>query len=190
MSEKLNAWGVLGVVAVTLAGGLVALDVMVDTDSAPTGELVLDFAEKVILVGAMMVAARIVFRLTSVEEDTRAMRADLSRARDEGEAWRRQSRQLMTGLALAIQRQFDEWGLTPAESDIAGLMLKGLSLKDIAGLRRTSEATIRQQAQGIYRKSGLSNRAELSAYFLEDLYDVATNSSAPGDLHAGPHPLN
>ena len=90
----------------------------------------------------------------------------------------------MAGLETAIQRQFDDWGLTPAEAEIAGLMLKGLSLKDIAGLRRTSEATIRQQAQGVYRKSGLSNRAELSAYFLEDLYDVAgartvTHSAAP-----------
>ena len=52
-------------------------------------------------------------------------------------------------------------------------MLKGLPLADIAVLRRTSEATIRQQAQGVYRKSGLANRAELAAYFLEDLFDVA-----------------
>ena len=36
-------------------------------------------------------------------------------------------------------------------------------------MRQTSERTIREQARALYRKSGLSGRAELSAYFLEDL---------------------
>ena len=61
---------------------------------------------------------------------------------------------MLADLGAAIQRQFDAWALTPAEADIAGLMLKGVPLRDIARLRRTSEATIRQQAQAIYRKSG------------------------------------
>ena len=39
----------------------------------------------------------------------------------------------------------------------------------MAGIRDTSEATIRQQALAIYRKSGLRSRSELSAFFLEDL---------------------
>ena len=50
-------------------------------------------------------------------------------------------------------------------------MLKGVSARDIAHLRRTSEVTIRQQAQGVYRKSGLSGRAELAAFFLESLFE-------------------
>lgn len=37
------------------------------------------------------------------------------------------------------------------------------------GLRATSEATVRQQAPVVYRKSGLRNRSDLSAFFLEDL---------------------
>jgi DNA-binding NarL/FixJ family response regulator len=57
------------------------------------------------------------------------------------------------------------------------LLLKGLSHKEIANLRSTSEATIRQQAASIYQKSSLSGRAALSAFFLEDLLDqpVAPN---------------
>ena len=62
--------------------------------------------------------------------------------------------------------------LTAAERDVAGLILKGMSLKDIALARDTSAATIRQQAQSVYRKAGLTGRAELSAYFLEDLFNV------------------
>ena len=48
-------------------------------------------------------------------------------------------------------------------------MLKGLSLKEIAALRSTSERTVREQARAVYRKSGLSGRSALAAFFLEDL---------------------
>ena len=71
------------------------------------------------------------------------------------------------------------WALSPAEADIAGLMLKGASLRDIARLRHTSETTIRQQAQGIYRKSGLSGRSEVAAYFLESLFEER-RAAGPG----------
>ena len=56
-------------------------------------------------------------------------------------------------------------------------MLKGMSLKEIAIARDTSEATVRQQAQAIYRKSGLSGRAELAAYFLESLFEEAEDAA-------------
>lgn len=49
---------------------------------------------------------------------------------------------------------------------------QGASLKDIALARDTSEAPIRRQAQFICRKSGLSGRVELSAYFLENLFET------------------
>ena len=48
-------------------------------------------------------------------------------------------------------------------------MLKGLSHREVAEVRATSEATVRQQALVVYRKSGLRNRSDLSAFFLEDL---------------------
>jgi len=47
--------------------------------------------------------------------------------------------------------------------------LKGLSLKEIAEIRKTSEKTARAQCTPIYEKSGLSGRSELAAFFLEDL---------------------
>jgi len=68
-----------------------------------------------------------------------------------------------------MDRQFDRWGLTPAEREVALLQLKGLRHKAIAELRNTSERTVRQQALAIYRKSGLSGRTDLAAFFLEDL---------------------
>jgi DNA-binding NarL/FixJ family response regulator len=44
-----------------------------------------------------------------------------------------------------------------------------LSLKEVATVRATSERTVRAQARALYSKAGLTGRAALSAFFLEDL---------------------
>ena len=49
------------------------------------------------------------------------------------------------------------------------MLLKGYSHKEIATFRETSERTAREQARAVYRKAGLSGRASLAAFFLEDL---------------------
>ncbi len=74
------------------------------------------------------------------------------------------------GLVEAINQQFKIWGLTESEADVALLLVKGLSMKDIAKIRGTSEATVRQQSSSIYHKSNLENRNQLTSYFLEDLF--------------------
>lgn len=73
------------------------------------------------------------------------------------------------GMQAQIQREFNSWGLTDAERSVAQLMLKGLRFKDIAGARNTSDRTVRQQAQAIYRKAGLDGRTDLAAYFLDSV---------------------
>jgi len=90
-------------------------------------------------------------------------------AREDAEHWRNENRQLVNGLSSAIKAKFDAWALTEAESDIGLLLLKGLSHKEVADIRQTSERTVREQARSLYRKSGLSGRADLAAFFLEDL---------------------
>tara|TARA_B110000259_G_scaffold38010_1_gene43220 strand:- start:8597 stop:8890 length:294 start_codon:yes stop_codon:yes gene_type:complete len=62
-------------------------------------------------------------------------------------------------------KQFDRWKMTQAEIQVGMLMLKGLSHQEIADVRATSERTIREQARAVYRKSGLTGRSELSAFF-------------------------
>lgn len=99
----------------------------------------------------------------------------LQAARGEAERWRAEARHALDGLATAIDKQFVEWHLSPAESEIGLLMLKGLALKEVADLRGTSERTVRHQAQEIYRKAGLSGRADFAAFFLEDLLLPATS---------------
>lgn len=70
--------------------------------------------------------------------------------------------------SLVIKEQFDSWNLTLGEQQVALLLLKGLSLKEIASVRTTKEMTVRQQASSVYSKSGLAGRHEFSAWFLED----------------------
>ena len=69
-----------------------------------------------------------------------------------------------------IDEQFKLWGLSIGERDVAILLIKGLTMKEIADLRQTAEGTVRQQAQNIYKKSHLHSRQQLSAYFLDDLF--------------------
>lgn len=64
---------------------------------------------------------------------------------------------------------FSDWRLSRSEAEVGRLLLKGLSLKEIADVRRTREKTVRAQASSIYRKAGLAGRHEFSAWFLEKL---------------------
>ncbi|HNP65265.1 MAG TPA: hypothetical protein PKH39_15115 [Woeseiaceae bacterium] len=99
----------------------------------------------------------------------RQNRLDLADARVDAEQWRNESRELLRGLGIAIEKQFVAWELTKAEAEVGLFLLKGLSHKEIASIRHTSERTTREQARALYRKSGLPGRSSLSAFFLEDL---------------------
>ncbi len=76
----------------------------------------------------------------------------------------------LAGELLTVMReQFSQWGLSPSENEVALLLIKGLSMKEIADARSVKEKTIRSQATSIYAKSGCTGRHELAAYFIEDL---------------------
>ena len=94
---------------------------------------------------------------------------DLELARAQGQRWRSEARSYLNGLGQAIETQFNRWNLTEAEREVALLLLKGLSHKEIATVRAVSERTVREQSRSVYTKAGLTGRAALSAFFLEDL---------------------
>ncbi len=72
-------------------------------------------------------------------------------------------------LSQTIAKQFAHWNLSRSEQEIAWLLLKGLSLKEISALRNTAEKTVRQQASAIYQKADVNGRHAFSAWFIEDL---------------------
>lgn len=68
-----------------------------------------------------------------------------------------------------LEENFDAWALTPSERDVALLSIKGLSIADIARIRRTKEGTIKAQFNAIYSKAGVSGRQQLLSLFIEEL---------------------
>lgn len=87
----------------------------------------------------------------------------------ERDRWRASAEQSLEGLGRAIDDQFTRWGLTAAEREVALLLLRGLGHKQIAAQTNRSERTVRQHAVVVYGKAGVAGRAELAAYFLQDL---------------------
>jgi DNA-binding CsgD family transcriptional regulator len=81
-----------------------------------------------------------------------------------------------------VEESFTEWGLTPAEKDVALFALKGLSTAEIADMRNTSQGTVKAQTNAIYRKAGVSGRPQLISLFVDELMDSAPlNRAAESD---------
>ncbi|MBL7664279.1 MAG: hypothetical protein JNM93_04045 [Bacteriovoracaceae bacterium] len=99
------------------------------------------------------------------------LNTELSQAKTDAEVWRKKTRSLSQQFIKAIEDQLKEWGLSHTENDIALLLIKGMSSKDIATLRNVTEKTIRAHSSAIYRKSGLKNRYELAAYFVDNFLE-------------------
>jgi DNA-binding CsgD family transcriptional regulator len=87
----------------------------------------------------------------------------------ERDQWRARADQALEGFGRAIAEQFAAWDLSPSEREVGLLLLKGLSHREIAASTGRSERTVRQHAVAVYRKSGRGGRAELAAFFLDDL---------------------
>ncbi|WP_323811294.1 helix-turn-helix transcriptional regulator [Yoonia sp. 67-2] len=68
-----------------------------------------------------------------------------------------------------IDRQFEEWRLTPSERIVALLVIKGFSNVEIAKLRGTTESTIKSQVTSIFRKANLTSRLQLVVCVIEDV---------------------
>ena len=146
---------------------LIGLDIVADYRSGTDiGHLL---TETLVMALALTGAVALWRQLRRARWQAEQLTVDLATARREAERFREEAREALQGLGEAIDRQFIRWELSPAEREVGLLLLKGLSHREVAATRSTSETTIRQQALSIYRKSGLRNRSELSAFFLEDL---------------------
>jgi DNA-binding CsgD family transcriptional regulator len=83
-----------------------------------------------------------------------------------------------------IDESFDAWSLTPSERDVALLVVKGLSITEIATARRTKEGTIKAQCNAIYRKAGVSGRTQLLSLFIDELMDGGLGDTRPTEAVA------
>jgi DNA-binding CsgD family transcriptional regulator len=149
-----------------------------------TGEATLDFTgiaieafETLTMATALLAIVFLFNEVRQVRKDREGLVNDLMHTREESSMWRENAKNLVAGARQAIDRQFDAWQFTPAEKDIATLILKGCSHKQIADIRKSTATTVRQQAQSIYRKSRLEGRSELAAYFLDAILHAPENTA-------------
>lgn len=125
--------------------------------------------ESGLILGALTMAVVLWIGWWRAEKAAGELRRSLEEQKAERDAWSRKAQSALEGLGSAIQAQFQEWGLSEAEGEVALMLMKGHSHKSIARLTERSPQTVRQHASSVYRKSGLAGRAELAAFFLEDL---------------------
>lgn len=158
-------WAALAVGAFVL---LMGVEVATE-DDLEWFDLMGDALQTALVVASATGVSLLASRFQAERDEKKTLMQDLAMARAEGEGWRRRAQSYLSGLAEEIEKQFEDWQLTAAEREVALLMLKGFSHAEIAGLRGTTEATVRHQARAAYQKSGLPNRTSFCAYFLEDL---------------------
>lgn len=168
--------GLLGGVGIGCFLLLLSMDYMTENDEITFIDWLVDAVTLFLTIGASVGIALLVQRMHVQHEQHLALIQDLEIARAEGQGWRSKVQAHLAGLKGAMDKQFEVWGMTAAERDVGLLILKGLSHKEIAALRATTDATVRQQAQAIYRKAGLPGKTAFSAYFLEDLVAAEPDS--------------
>jgi len=95
--------------------------------------------EMLVFVAALGGIAIHAWQLASAARGPNGSTASSSRLAPKRKRWSREAKDVLKGLGAAIDGQFDKWGLTPAERDVALLQLKGLRHKESpSSVRRAS----------------------------------------------------
>jgi DNA-binding CsgD family transcriptional regulator len=178
---NLKEWQIrvlLGTIGVTSFGLLMLLEILTESDEISYLDMLVDGLGLLLMIATTVGLALLCHRMQTQHEEKLDLIRNLDVARAEGAGWRRKAEEHLAGLRSELDAEFGRWGMSAAEREVGMLMLKGLSHKEIARLRGTTEATSRQQAQSIYQKSNLPGKTAFSAYFLEDL--LASDSVTPG----------
>ena len=157
-------------IAATVFMLVCAMDIIRESPPWDPVDIALDVAQTMMLVLMVVVVAWSTQRVTQMRDDQQAMHDAMLRNSAQGADWRAARSQEIAAMSDAIALEFCAWGLTGEEMDVAELLLKGASLKEIALDQRASLAGIRAKAQSIYRKAGIRGRVELSASFLDSVF--------------------
>jgi DNA-binding CsgD family transcriptional regulator len=171
----------VGVLALVVIGGVT--DLVLDR---PTTLWSLHVAFEVAIILVSLTFAVVLWRgwwraardLARTRATLAATRRSLAERQAERDAWRRNAETAVAGFGRAVDAQFAAWRLTPTEREVAFLLLQGHGHKQIAARPGRSERTVRQHAVAVYEKSGLGGRAELAAFFLQDLMPHAGSAEA------------
>lgn len=182
MMKMLSEWQmrfVLGAIGVGSFSLLLTLEILTETDDLSLGDVLVDALGLLLMISTTVGMVLLVHRMQTQHDERLDLIHALDIARKDGRDWRKRAETHLSGLRTQMDAQFDEWNMSKAERDVGMLILKGLTHKEIARLRGTTEATVRQQAQSIYQKSKLPGKTAFSAYFLEDLLESDVDEKEP-----------
>ncbi len=142
------------------------VDVVLDT--LEHGEIDLHIIIEAIMLGAALVS--LILLWSGFQVRLRRGADSLQRTQREFAEFRSRHADSIEGMRQAMQDQFERWKFSETEKRIADALIRGYSLKQIAGLHDKSERTVRNQTTVIYEKSGMTGRSDLAAFFLADLF--------------------
>lgn len=147
---------------------LISLDVIIELKHTFSFEHII--VELLIFLSSLVGVVSLLYKYMIEKKEKNELVEKLSSVNKEMEEWRNKVSKVSKDFFWAVEEQMEIWGLTKSEKDIAVLLIKGMSTKDIAELRGVTEKTIRTHATSIYRKSNLNTRYELASYFIEGLF--------------------
>ena len=127
--------------------------------------------EGVFLLGMAVII--LAMRSSADQEFSRAAQ-ELTEVREELDRFRQKNRGLMQDYRNAVQDQFQRWGFTPGEIQVAEKLIQGYSFKEIAAQLDKKEKTVRNQSLALYDKAGMTGRHDLAAFFLQDILELDT----------------
>jgi hypothetical protein len=109
---------------------LAALDLGSDLqEGAAFGHVAIEGGITVVgLLGSLVIARRLVIVVRqgrAAQEEASTLAERLKATEAEAERWRAEARGLLQGLGAALDQQFERWALSPAEKEVALLLLKG-----------------------------------------------------------------
>lgn len=158
----------------SMFAGFFIIDIFFDLhEGIPFTHILHEVGLFVLAIGAVLWQIRVIF-LKNAHINT--LNAELLETKKSYQDWKLKAQNSSQELGRLIEGQFAIWHLSDSEKDVALLLIKGFSMKEIADFRKTHEKTVRQQSTSIYKKSGLSGRQELAAFFLEDMLNLPGNA--------------
>ena len=158
MKKTIALWIILAIQAVSAA--FFVLEIAASLFGLPIAPFNWTFVE-------LLEIAAAIGLILGVVVVTLALRQAQHQARRAEEALR----QAKSAFRDVLDERFTDWGLTPAERDVALFAIKGFSTADIAGFREVSEGTIKAQTNAIYRKAGVTGRPQLLSLFVDELIE-------------------
>lgn len=163
MKDKIIAT-VLGIIMV-----LNFLDVLTDVSlGVPVWHIV---EESIIVLASAIGLVYLVGEISRRTKHIHHLKDELAKSDHQLENISEEMKNARTQYSEVIYQQFKAWKLTKSEQEVAMLLLKGLSFREISGVRDTKEKTVRQQASKIYEKANIDGRHEFAAWFLEDFLE-------------------